>query len=120
MCTVPAYLLQTYSSKLTSNSNGTLDKIQSHAGSIIAVKCELSKSSACTDDKHHAFQQVLFFLLFYFQASSREIREEYEALYLKRKKFEKSTPVFSYPLPWTPGKFMPCKRRKIVKILLKN
>ena len=37
------------------------------------------------------------------QATSREIREEYEALYLKRKKFEKSTPVFSYPLPWTPG-----------------
>lgn len=36
-------------------------------------------------------------------ATSREIREEYEALYLKRKKFEKSTPVFSYPLPWTPG-----------------
>lgn len=36
-------------------------------------------------------------------ATSREIREEYEALYLKRKKFERSTPVFSYPLPWQPG-----------------
>ena len=22
---------------------------------------------------------------------------------LRRKKFERSTPVFSYPLPWTPG-----------------
>jgi len=36
-------------------------------------------------------------------ATSREIREEYEGLYLKRKKFERSTPVFSYPLPWQPG-----------------
>jgi len=36
-------------------------------------------------------------------ATSREIREEHEALYLKRKKFERSTPVFSYPLPWQPG-----------------
>ncbi|XP_023345623.1 E3 ubiquitin-protein ligase RNF180 [Eurytemora carolleeae] len=36
-------------------------------------------------------------------ATSREIREEHEALYLRRKKFERSTPVFSYPLPWTPG-----------------
>jgi len=36
-------------------------------------------------------------------ATSREIREEHESLYLKRKKFERSTPVFSYPLPWQPG-----------------
>jgi len=36
-------------------------------------------------------------------ATSREIREEHEGLYLKRKKFERSTPVFSYPLPWQPG-----------------
>jgi len=36
-------------------------------------------------------------------ATSREIREEHQQLYLKRKKFERSTPVFSYPLPWQPG-----------------
>jgi len=36
-------------------------------------------------------------------ATSREIREQHEGLYLKRKKFERSTPVFSYPLPWQPG-----------------
>merc|ERR1719341_425174 len=36
-------------------------------------------------------------------ATAREIREEHEGLYLKRKKFERSTPVFSYPLPWQPG-----------------
>jgi hypothetical protein len=36
-------------------------------------------------------------------ATSREIREQHEAMYLRRKKFERSTPVFSYPLPWTPG-----------------
>lgn len=36
-------------------------------------------------------------------ATSREIREEHEKLYLKRKKFERSTPVFTYPLPWQPG-----------------
>merc|ERR1719357_1672240 len=36
-------------------------------------------------------------------ATSREIREDHEQLYLKRKKFERSTPVFSYPLPWQPG-----------------
>lgn len=36
-------------------------------------------------------------------ATSREIREDHESLYLKRKKFERSTPVFSYPLPWQPG-----------------
>merc|ERR1719209_2579885 len=36
-------------------------------------------------------------------ATSREIREEHEQLYLKRKKFERSTPVFTYPLPWQPG-----------------
>jgi len=36
-------------------------------------------------------------------ATSREIREQHEAIYLRRKKFERSTPVFSYPLPWTPG-----------------
>jgi len=36
-------------------------------------------------------------------ATSREIREDHEALYLRRKKFERSTPVYSYPLPWTPG-----------------
>ena len=37
------------------------------------------------------------------QATSREIREDYEMLYLKRKKFERGTPVFQYPLPWQPG-----------------
>ena len=36
-------------------------------------------------------------------ATSREIREDHEQLYLKRKKFERSTPVFTYPLPWQPG-----------------
>jgi len=36
-------------------------------------------------------------------ATSREIREDYEMLYLKRKKFERGTPVFQYPLPWQPG-----------------
>jgi len=36
-------------------------------------------------------------------ATSREIRENHEAIYLRRKKFERSTPVYSYPLPWTPG-----------------
>jgi len=36
-------------------------------------------------------------------ATAREIREQHEGLYLKRKKFERSTPVFSYPLPWQPG-----------------
>jgi len=36
-------------------------------------------------------------------ATSREIREDHEGLYLRRKKFENGTPVFRYPLPWRPG-----------------
>ena len=34
---------------------------------------------------------------------AKEIRENYQAMYSKRKKFERSTPVFQYPLPWQPG-----------------
>ena len=34
---------------------------------------------------------------------AREIREQQQQLYMKRKKFERSTPVFQYPLPWQPG-----------------
>ena len=34
---------------------------------------------------------------------AKDIREEHSALYMKRKKFERSTPVFQYPLPWQPG-----------------
>jgi len=34
---------------------------------------------------------------------AREIRENQAELYMKRKKFERSTPVFQYPLPWQPG-----------------
>ena len=34
---------------------------------------------------------------------SKEIRENHQSLYVKRKKFERSTPVFQYPLPWQPG-----------------
>ena len=34
---------------------------------------------------------------------SKEIRENYQTMYSKRKKFERSTPVFQYPLPWQPG-----------------
>ena len=34
---------------------------------------------------------------------AKEIRENHHGLYMKRKKFERSTPVFQYPLPWQPG-----------------
>ena len=34
---------------------------------------------------------------------SKEIRESHQGLYVKRKKFERSTPVYQYPLPWQPG-----------------
>jgi len=34
---------------------------------------------------------------------SKEIRENHHSMYMKRKKFERSTPVFQYPLPWQPG-----------------
>jgi len=34
---------------------------------------------------------------------SKEIRASHQGLYIKRKKFERSTPVYQYPLPWQPG-----------------
>lgn len=34
---------------------------------------------------------------------STEIRDSHQSLYVKRKKFERSTPVYQYPLPWQPG-----------------
>ena len=36
-------------------------------------------------------------------ALAKDIRENQRELYMKRKKFERSTPVFQYPLPWQPG-----------------
>ena len=34
---------------------------------------------------------------------AKDIRENHQSLYMKRKKFERTTPVFQYPLPWQPG-----------------
>ena len=34
---------------------------------------------------------------------AKDIRENQGELYMKRKKFERSTPVYQYPLPWQPG-----------------
>ena len=34
---------------------------------------------------------------------AKDIRADHPELYMKRKKFERSTPVFQYPLPWQPG-----------------
>ena len=41
--------------------------------------------------------------MFLVQTMSKEIRESHQGLYIKRKKFERSTPVYQYPLPWQPG-----------------
>ena len=34
---------------------------------------------------------------------AKDIRDSHQSMYMKRKKFERSTPVFQYPLPWQPG-----------------
>jgi len=34
---------------------------------------------------------------------AKDIRDSHQSMYIKRKKFERSTPVFQYPLPWQPG-----------------
>ena len=40
---------------------------------------------------------------FRFAEFSRTIREDFAPLHIRRKKFERSTNVFSLPLPWRPG-----------------
>ena len=41
--------------------------------------------------------------IYFVQTMSKEIRASHQGLYIKRKKFERSTPVYQYPLPWQPG-----------------